>query len=126
MLVDLAPGCSVEVDRGPNWLFVRLPRTGIAEQDDHGLADRVWSLLEQAFTHRLVLEMDEVSTLPSLMIAELMQLRSRIVEQGGVMRIAGMSDCNQDVLRECHLSHTFPQYRDREEAVMGSRPANPR
>ena len=57
-MLATAPGCQFEVDRGPDWLLVRLRKL---EADCSGLsrlADHMWQLLEQHFTYRLVLELD--------------------------------------------------------------------
>jgi hypothetical protein len=42
------------------------------------------------------------------------------------MRISGLSEPNQEVLRICQLDSRFPQYPNREDAVMGYRPTQPR
>ena len=43
------------VDRGPDWLFVRLHDDS---QPSDNLADRLWQLMEKHFVYRLVLEME--------------------------------------------------------------------
>jgi hypothetical protein len=126
MLLDLCPGCRVEVDRGPDWLFVRLRQSEFDDGEPPDFGERVWELLEQSFTRRLVLEMDDVVMLPSRWIGELMRLQSRIASHGGIMRLAGLSDRNKKVLSRCRVADRLPQYRDREEAVMGPRPIQPR
>ena len=52
----------VDVDRGPDWLFVRL-RPGTQEPAD--MADKLWNLADRHFVYRLVLEMDQLNVLPS-------------------------------------------------------------
>ena len=89
---ELGSGWAVEIDRGPDWLFVSL--RGQAPFDAVGvdLAERVWQLFDQEFVNRLVLEMDRVPMLRSELVGELVRLHSRITSQGGVMRISGLSD----------------------------------
>ena len=41
-------GCELDVDRGPNWLFVKIGSPG-DEADILCLADQVWALLDRAF-----------------------------------------------------------------------------
>ena len=70
MLLELAPGWTTDLDRGPDCLFVRLhgPENGEAEGAE--LAERLWSLLEREFAHRLVLELDDVPLLRSALIGD--------------------------------------------------------
>jgi anti-anti-sigma factor len=126
MLLDLAPGWSMDLDRGPDWLFVRLrpPERGLNVEVD--LAESIWEMLEQSFCTRLVLEMDEVPMLRSWMIGQIVMLHKRIYANGGMMRLSGLSDANQEVLRMSRLSDRFPQFRCRTDAVMGHRPTQPR
>jgi anti-anti-sigma factor len=90
------------------------------------LADEVWALLNQSFTRRLVLEMHEVPFLHSYLIGQLVLLGKRLHAENGLMRICGLSAANQDTLRACHLESRFPLYSSREDAVMASRPIQPR
>jgi anti-anti-sigma factor len=125
-MLEVLPGWPIEVDRGPNWLFIRLHAAGGAGEDADGLAESLWDLLQRQFARRLVLELDELSCLRSAFIGELVRLRKRIYSSGGMMRICGLSDSNQEVLRICRLDDCFPHYRNREDAVMGHCPAQPR
>jgi anti-anti-sigma factor len=90
-------------------------------------AEQVWSLLEQQFTHRLVLEMGEVDRLDSELIGQLVWLYKRIHTHDGMMRICGLSPLAQEVLETCRLGGHFPHYDSREDAVMGhAQPRQPR
>jgi len=115
----------VDVERGPEWLYVRLhgPQDGNAEGAH--VADRVWSLLQQQFTYRLVLEMDDVDILRSYLLGQLVLLQKRIAMHGGIMRLSGLSDSNRQVLRLSRLDQCFSQYDNRSDAVMGQ-PRKPR
>lgn len=125
-MVQIAEGWELDVERGPDWLFVRPHFLRSHAADSPPLAEMIWSLLEQNFTTRLVLEMDQVPFLHSYLIGQLVWLHKRIVSHGGLMRISGLSAPNQDVLRICQLDSRFPQYSSREDAVMGYRPTQPR
>jgi len=83
------------------------------------LADRIWRLLEQHFTYRLVLELDEIRVLTSSLIEQLMELYRRVEKHDGVMRVCGLSPYNRQILHACHLDERLLPYHDREEAVMG-------
>ena len=91
------------------------------------LAERIWRLLQQHFTYRLVLELDQVRLLTSRLIAQLVQLHRRIEEHGGVMRLCGLSPQNCEVLHTCRLDDRLTPYQDRQAAIMGcERPRQPR
>jgi hypothetical protein len=126
VILDLAPGWSVELDRGPGWLFVHVRRPATNDPAGIDLAERVWKLLEQEFGSRLVLELDEIGLLRSHLVGELVRLHKRITSRDGVMRVCGLSDNNYEVLRTSQLHQRFPRFRNREEAVMGYRPTKPR
>jgi anti-anti-sigma regulatory factor len=119
-------GWQLDVDRGPDWVFVRLHPDDRGEIDDFALAEQIWSILEQSFTYRLVLELDEVPTLRSYLIAQLVLLSKRIHTHGGLLRLCGLSPANQEVVHVCRLEGCLPNYGNRGEAVMGHRPAQPR
>lgn len=126
MAVELAPGWMCAVDRGPDWLFVRptLPKKGNTEEID--LADAVYDLMQQHFAHRVVIELYDLAMLRSWLVGQLVHLHKRVTANGGTMRLCGLSDSNQEVLRTCRLEDCFPQYADRAAAVMGCRPTKPR
>ena len=118
-MLAIAPGCELDVERGPDWLLVRVRNLDLAESDTAPLAERLWHLLQQHFTYRLVLELDEVQVLNSHLIGQLDQLYRRIEEHDGVMRLCGLSSHNRQVLHACHLDDRLLPYGDRQEAVMG-------
>lgn len=109
-----------EVDRGPDWLFVRLRAPAARDADVTPLAEQTWDLMRQHFASRIVLELEELPLLRSSFIGELVLLHKRVHSQGGIMRLAGLSDANQSVLRMMRLDDRFPQYRNRHEAVAGN------
>ncbi len=124
-MVQIAEGWELDVERGPDWLFVR-PHFMTRATDTPPLAEQVWALLEQNFTSRLVLELDQIPLLHSYLIGQLVWLHKRIHVTGGVLRICGLSSANQSVLRMCQLEARFPLYTNREDAVRGYRPPQPR
>ena len=125
--ISLARGWDLDVERGPDWLFVRPRRSSEIAASELSLAEHIWSLLEQNLTHRLVLELDEIECLTSRLIGQLVWLQKRIHSHDGTLRICGLSSDNEALLDESHLSGCLPHFRDREEAVMGQvRPPQPR
>jgi len=124
-MVEALGGCELDVDRGPDWLFVR-PHGESLRGHELDLANQVWRLLEQSMTHRLVLELDDIGPMMSSLIGQLVLLQKRISSHGGLMRLCGVSPSNQRVLAVCRLGGYLPQYVDRTQAVMGERPMQPR
>jgi anti-anti-sigma factor len=90
------------------------------------LAEQVWQLLEQNFTRRVVLELDQVRSLTSHLIGQLIALQERVSTEGGLMRICGLSAANEAVLSQCGVLGRFTCYGTRPDAVMGYRPPQPR
>ena len=111
------------VDRGPDWLFVRL-RPDRERLDD--IADRLWALMNQHFIHRLVLEMDEVDFLPSVLMGQLVMLHKRVLQHDGALRLCGLSGQCAEALHLCRLDQALPHFDCREDAVHGFVFAKPR
>jgi anti-anti-sigma factor len=118
-MLAIASGCDLDVERGPDWLMVRVANLDSAEPDAPPLAERIWRVLQQHFTYRLVLELNEVRLLTSRLIAQLVQLHRKIEEHGGVLRVCGLSPQNREVLHTCRLDDRLTPYEDRQAAVMG-------
>jgi anti-anti-sigma factor len=119
-------GWQMDVDRGPDWVFVRLHPAEHGGADDYTLAEKIWSILTQSFTYRLVLELEEVGLINSCMIAQLVLLSKRINSNGGLLRLCGLNSQNQEVVHMCRLEGCLPNYSNRGDAVMGHRPLQPR
>lgn len=116
-----------EVERGPDWLFVRPHRVSTSAGGAPAFEEAVWALLEQHFSHRLVLEMGDMDALDSHLVGQLLRLYKRVHSHGGMMRVCELSESSEEVLHACCLDSQFPRYRNREEAVMGqSHPRQPR
>ena len=123
MVVDSMPGWTLETERGPDWLFIRpIPPANVMHSGEVEFAEAIWERMDQQFCHRVVLEMDRIPLLRSWLIGQLVLLHKRVTAHDGLMRLAGMSDGNQDVLHMVRLDDRFPQYSDRGAAVMGHRP----
>ncbi|MEN6458604.1 MAG: STAS domain-containing protein [Thermoguttaceae bacterium] len=111
--------CVLDVQRGPDWLLVRIKEFDPDQIGGPSLAARVCHLMEQHFTYRLVLELEQAPVLNSRLISQLLDLYRWVEERGGVMRVCGLSAHNREVLHACRLDEQLLPYRDRREAVMG-------
>ena len=127
MKVVLAPGWKTELDRGPDWLFVKLYGPDSDEADATGIAESLSMLLRQEFKRRMVLELDGLVEMPEDLVEELTLLHQTLGKEGALLRLCGMSKEHQEMLCENDFSGQFNSFRDREEAVLGFyRPSKPR
>jgi anti-anti-sigma factor len=130
-MIETANHWRLEVDRGPDWLFVRVfppvySNKGLDTVDPSGLSDTIWDLMQSHRCYRVVLEMEQVNLLFSSLLGQLILLSKRVYSQGGIMRISGLSPTNQDVLHTCRLESALPNFTNRSAAVMGTYPLQPR
>ena len=120
MATHVVDGLELNVDRGPNWLFVKLRSKNDAPSEVPQIADKLWSISSRHFIYRLVLELDDLEELPSGMMSQLVLLQQRLAQCGGALRICGLSPECEESLQSCHLDSALPNHATREEAVMGS------
>lgn len=114
------------VERGSDRLFVRL-RSGEGEtRPQEELAGDIWSLMDQHLVNRVVLELDEVEQLNSTLLGQLVLLHKRVHANGGIMRLSGLREDSQQVLRMFQLEDRFPRYVLRCDAARGTLPSKPR
>lgn len=116
--MDVCEEWGVDVDRGPDWLFVKL-RPG--RETPHDLGEQLWKAADCHFIYRLVLEMEDVEILPSQVIGELVLLQRRLMKRGGGLRLCGLSPECAQVIHFCRLDSALPNYDNREDAVLGRR-----
>jgi anti-anti-sigma regulatory factor len=113
-------GLELNVDRGPNWLFVKLRSKEEAVPAVPQIADKLWSISSRHFIYRLVLELEDLEEMPSGMMGQLVLLQSRLAQCGGALRICGLSPECEESLHSCHLNSALPNHASREAAVMGA------
>jgi anti-anti-sigma factor len=116
-MVETQSGCELDVERGPDWLLVRVG--GLDAVNPAPLADEVWDLAQKHFVYRIVLELDRVEVLDSHLIGELLRLYKQLQGREGLLRLCGLSPRNRRVLCGCALEDRFPSYETRHEAVLG-------
>jgi len=109
---------TVEVERGPGWLFVKVKNADEESPDMPPLADELWSILEKHFAYRLVLELETTTLIDSRLIAQLVWLNNLLLRHQGVLRLCGLSEENKEVIKSCRLGGTLCEYASRMEAVM--------
>lgn len=131
MTTTTVQGWALDVERGPDWLFVKMRGgndSSLPQGDERhaGLAEEVLSSLKNHFVHRLVLDLSELPMLKSYLIGQLVLLQKRISADNGVLRLCGLSDANEKVLTLTRLHERLPNFASRADAVRGHRPGLPR
>jgi hypothetical protein len=109
----------LEIDRGPNWLFVTV-RPTVPNPDLANLTDELWNVVAKHFIYRLVVELDDVGELPPAVVAQLVELRDRLEANGGALRICGLSAPSIDALAHYKLSGTLYNHPCRVSAVLAN------
>jgi len=120
MAVHNVDGLELNVDRGPNWLFVKLRTRKARPAQVPQFAEKLWSISSRHFIYRLVLELEDLEELPSGMMGQLVMLQERLAQCGGALRICGLSPECEETLQSCHLDSALQNHTSREAAVMGS------
>jgi hypothetical protein len=128
---DASPAtvCSrhLDIERGPNWLFVRVKPCWQGAPSAASLAEQVVAALDQHFINRVVLEFDEARLPCDRLIEELRVLDRSIQSRHGVLRLCGLPADYTRRFDRAHLGNQFPLYHDREDAVWaGHHPCQPR
>ena len=125
-MLELAEGWRLELDFSTEWMFLRLYCDGYNAESSPPLAERAWSIAEQYDIKRIVIEVDHETLLISYLVAQFILLHKRAHLSDGVMRLCDLSRENYRVIELMQLTDRFPNYPDREHAVMGYRPNQPR
>jgi anti-sigma B factor antagonist len=112
-------GLKLLVDRGPNWLFIKLRQDGNQPMQATGFADKLWAIASRHFIYRVVLELEELQALRPKFVEELVALQDRLAQCGGALRICGLSRDCAELLTKRHLDVALPNYATRQDAVLG-------
>ena len=125
-MLKFAEGWRLELDFSTEGLFLRLHCHGYDAEPSPPLAERVWSIAEQYDINRIVIEVDHGTLLSSFLVGQFILLHKRAHLSDGVLRLCGLSPEIYRVIELMHLADRFPNFPDREHAVMGYRPNKPR
>ena len=127
----------VGVERGPDWLFVKLfspelfsPETD-APRRGGDLGHALWNVAREHGTKRMVVELDGVGQVDDGLLEGLEVLAGLMLRDGGLIRLCGLHGPNLDRYESCRVAEHLPHFSCRCEAVgAGSwefaRPAQPR
>lgn len=131
MRVDLAPGWQTELDHGPEWLIVKLYGPHGDEAEAEGMAESLEMMMQQAFAHRLILELHELKFLPRDLVVELARLQQILSSSNRYLRLCGLSEKNLAALHDHQedqcAAPPIPHFDNRQHALLGwYRPTKPR
>jgi hypothetical protein len=119
-MVSIAGGYELDVDRGPNWLFVKVQPTAKPTKQASQIADEIWSISSRHFIYRLVLELDQFDTVPEDLIDQILTLQERLAERGGSLKLCGVSPECEGQIHERHLEESLRIHESRVHAVLGN------
>ncbi len=119
-MLATAAGYELDVDRGPDWLWIKVRSPDAGSSHSASLAKQLMELVEQHFIYRIVLDLHGIPELSSQLIGDLVQLDKQILKHEGVLRICGLSPEGRAMLEMCGLDDLCLAYETREEAILGS------
>lgn len=106
----------VRVERGPDWLFLAIDRPAV---DGGDLAEGICRLVQASMVHRVVLELDRIDAVDERIAEAIGRIGTRVQEDGGIVRICGLSDENLSRLQGVSAAASLPHFGSRAEAVGG-------
>jgi hypothetical protein len=107
----------LEVERGPDWLFVRVAGQAAGPADD--LTTSVWETIREHGASRVILELDRVETVDEALGGVIGELGTRVRDAGGLIRICGLSEPGLSRLRRVAAAASVPHFGSRSDAVGG-------
>lgn len=109
-------GWAVAVERGPDWLFLRL-EPGNALASGGVLADRLLDVIRVNHAHRVVVECDRVDAVDDAILDAIATVGSRVRDDGGLIRVCGLSASGVRRLRSSDQTGDIPHFESRSAAV---------
>jgi MFS superfamily sulfate permease-like transporter len=104
------------VERGPDWLFLRVERDA-AKPGGEPLADHLLGMIRMNHAHRVVLELDRVRSIDDTLINAIAAVGSQVRDDGGLVRVCGLSDGDLRRLRSSDRAGDLPHFESRAAAV---------
>jgi hypothetical protein len=104
----------LDVERGPGWLFVRVPNAAASGDD---LASEVWETIREHSASRVVLELDRVETIDASLGNSIAAIGALVRDAGGLIRICGLTGPKLARLERLPVAAAVPHFETRSEAV---------
>jgi anti-anti-sigma regulatory factor len=112
------PDWGVAVERGPDWLFLRLKEGGgVEDGGGRPLAERLWGMIRVNRAHRVVLELEHVPAVDDTLIDAIVDVGARLRDDGGFVRVCGLSPANLERLRSSGRADGLTHFDSRTAAV---------
>lgn len=108
-------GASITVERGPDWLFVRVASGSVAAPGE--LTTCLWDTIREHGASRVVLELDHVETIDEALGDAIAEIGDRVRDAGGLIRICGLNEPKLSRLRSVAANARIPHFDSRSEAV---------
>jgi anti-anti-sigma regulatory factor len=108
-------GWDIAVERGPDWLFLRLERGG-GQGMQRPLADQLMQLIRVNHAHRVVVEFDGVDPLDDALVDAIAVVGSRVRDEGGLIRVCGLSAGGVRRLESSDQAGDIPHFESRSAA----------
>ncbi len=105
------------IEQQGQWLCVRLHPESTNLSPGHGLIERLWETILSREAHNVVLEMDDVTFLPSSLMGELVRLHKRLATHRGRLRLSGLRHECAEALHMCRLDQVLPAFSNRTDAL---------
>ena len=116
---EFAAHTRFDLDRSPESLFFRVRASTDLRETTSSLAERIWNTARQQAIYHMVVELDGGLFLSSELVGQILRIHKRAYQNGGILRLCGLSDTNYQVLQIAMLGDRLFNFRDREAAVMG-------
>ena len=114
----IAPGWELVWELSQDWLLARLRCQRPSAGDTPPIAQRLWSLIQENKSQKVVLELDGLDILFSYTIGQLVMLQKRLWASSGTLRLCGVSERNREAIHCCRLDNHLPCYPTREDAIL--------
>lgn len=82
-------GCELQVDRSPEWWFLRIAVNQDRSRSGESFVDDLWQEAAGNNVIRFVVEVSEDVMLSSLLVGQMVQSHKRAHLAGGVLRVCG-------------------------------------
>jgi len=105
----------IQIDQRTDAVVARLSGSASNAQADR-LRTTLAELAEEDET-RVVVDMQELSFIASMSLAELLQLHLKLKQSGRRLRLSGATDPIADVFKKTRLVELFPLYPSIDEAI---------
>lgn len=115
--IELDFGWRATLDQQDRWLCVRLHPERTNLSPGHGLIERLWEAIRERKALSVVLEMDDVTFLPSSLMGELVRLHKRLATHSGRLRLSGLRQECAEALHTCRLDRVLPSFDNREKSL---------